>query len=118
MRASNLLVTPAGRFRQPDPMQTLTGFRRVARLMTLGLLFVALPLSAFAQAATGTITGRILNEATGQYLRSATVTVVGTNISTVAEAGGVYTLNGVPAGPARLSIAYAGLDPAEVSVNV
>src|SRR5687767_11465971 len=71
-----------------------------------------------AQSTTGTITGRILNEATGQYLRNATVTVVGTNISAQAEAGGVYTLNGVPTGPARISVTYAGLDPAEATVDV
>jgi iron complex outermembrane receptor protein len=71
-----------------------------------------------AQSGTGTITGRVLNEMTGQYLRSATVTVVGTNISTVAEAGGVYVLTRVPAGPARVSVAYAGLDPVELPVTV
>ena len=99
-------------------MQTLNALRRALRFITLACLALALPFSAVAQTATGTITGRILNEATGQYLRSATVTVVGTNVSTVAEAGGVYTLNGVPAGPARLSVVYAGLDPVEVTVNV
>ena len=80
------------------------------------LLLVSLP--AFGQQATGTITGRILNESTGQYLRSAVVTVVGTNLSTIAESGGMYTLTGVPAGTARITVMYAGLDPAEATVNV
>ena len=71
-----------------------------------------------AQAATGIITGRILNQGTGQYLRNATVTVAGTNVSTQAEAGGVYTLTGVPAGPARVVVSYAGLDPSEATVTV
>ncbi|MGH7955558.1 MAG: carboxypeptidase regulatory-like domain-containing protein, partial [Opitutaceae bacterium] len=66
----------------------------------------------------GNITGRVLNEATGQYLRSAVVTVVGTNISTVAESGGVYTLSGVPAGEVRVAVSFIGLDAAEATVKV
>jgi iron complex outermembrane recepter protein len=102
-------------------MQT-TNVRHVVRLQ-LAAVFAAclalfLPAAAYAQAGTGTITGRVLNEGTGQYLRSAVVTVVGTNLSTVAEAGGVYTLTGVPAGVAKLSVAFAGLDPVEVPVTV
>jgi iron complex outermembrane receptor protein len=91
------------------------------RALTGALLVVLVQLfspAVQAQATSGTITGRILNEATGQYLRNAAVTVVGTNLSTLAEAGGAYTLTGVPAGVARLSIVYAGLDPVEVTVNV
>ncbi len=68
--------------------------------------------------ATGTITGRILNQGTGEYLRSAAVAVVGTDLATVAEAGGVFTLSNVPAGPQRVSISYVGLDPKEETVNV
>jgi iron complex outermembrane recepter protein len=81
-------------------------------------LFAFTPAVVHAQTGTGTITGRVLNEATGQYLRSAVVTVVGTNISTVAESGGVFTLTGVPAGDARLLVAFEGLDPAEATVKV
>lgn len=91
--------------------------RSLAAALIAGLLF-ALPLQVFAQTATGTITGRILNEGTGQYLRSAIVSVAGTNLSTVAEAGGVYTLNNVPAGDARIIVMYAGLDSAEAVVPV
>jgi len=89
------------------------------RLIGLALLLCA-GVAAFAQsaAATGTITGRVLNEATGEYLRSATVSVVGTNLSTVAGAGGVYQLTGVPAGEARLMVSYTDLDPLETSVKV
>lgn len=73
----------------------------------------------FAQStATGTVTGRIINEATGEYLRNANVSVAGTNISTVAEAGGYYRLAGVPAGSARIIVSYTGLDTKEVPVEV
>jgi iron complex outermembrane recepter protein len=85
------------------------------------VLFAAVfcvPCSLLAQTGSGTVTGRVLNEATGEYLRSAVVMVVGTSVSTVAEAGGAYTLTGVPAGDARLMVSFEGLDPAEVTVKV
>ncbi|MES2694516.1 MAG: TonB-dependent receptor [Verrucomicrobiota bacterium] len=90
---------------------------RASLSICLALLFVV-PAVLRAQAATGTITGRVLNEGTGQYLRSAVVTVAGTNISTVAEAGGAYTLSGVPAGEARVLVSFLGLDPSETTVRV
>lgn len=100
-------------------MTTTLVFRQWFRAAALVAVLFALfnPLLR-AQSATGTITGRVLNEGTGQYLRSAVISVAGTNLSTSSEAGGSFVLTGVPAGAARLSVSYAGLDPAEVSVNV
>jgi hypothetical protein len=100
------IVLPFVRFRLPFVAALCAAF--------LSMLPHALP----AQTATGTITGRVLNEGTGQYLRSATVTVAGTSVATVAEAGGVYTLTGVPAGQARVLVSYAGLDSVEAVVTV
>lgn len=74
--------------------------------------------TSYAQNATGTISGRVLNVGTGQYLRSASVTVVGTNLSTLTEDGGSFTLTGVPAGAAKVAISYTGLDATETVVNV
>ena len=91
--------------------------RRFAGVCCAALLALA-PAALPAQTATGTVTGRILNDATGQYLRNAMVAVAGTNLATVAEAGGVYTLTAVPAGTVRLVVVYAGLDPAEATVTL
>jgi iron complex outermembrane receptor protein len=74
--------------------------------------------AAHAQSGTGTITGRVLNAGTGEYLRNAIITVEGTKISTTAEAGGNFTLTGVPAGAAKISAAFAGLDPQVETVVV
>lgn len=78
----------------------------------LGLTFSGL---LFGQG-TALITGRVLNPATGEYLRNATVTVAGTALSTTTETGGLYTLVGVPAGEVKLVVTYTGLDTAEVTV--
>ncbi len=82
------------------------------------LLALVAPAARAQGAATGTISGRVLNQGTGEYLRNAIVTVPGTPITATAEAGGVYTLSGVPAGPAKVVFTYAGLDAKEESVLV
>lgn len=54
-------------------------------------MLLALPLADFAQA-TGTISGRVYNPATGEYIRNAEVRIQGTQISATTEDGGYYTL--------------------------
>ena len=71
-----------------------------------------------AQGTTGTLSGRILNEGTGEYLRNAVVSVVGSQLTSSAEAGGNYTLTGVPAGIQRVRFSYVGLDPKEETISV
>lgn len=71
-----------------------------------------------ASAGTGTITGRVLNEATGQYLRNAVVKVAGTDITVLTGNGGNYAVVGAPAGQVKLQVSYADLDAQEVTVNV
>ena len=59
-----------------------------------------------------------LNEATGQYLRNAIVTVAGTTVTDVSGSGGTYTLTNVPAGSVEVTVSYAGLDAQTVKVQV
>ncbi|MCX6954488.1 MAG: TonB-dependent receptor [Verrucomicrobia bacterium] len=96
-----------------SPGRPSVGFWLALFALMLGLF----PVAAHAQN-TGTISGRVLNQGTGEYLRNAVVTVPGTNLSATAEAGGVYTLTGVPAGSTRVVVTYAGLDAKEQTVNV
>ena len=93
------------------------------RFVTATTMLVALALvPAAAQNATaqstGSISGRILNEATGQYLRNATVSIKGTAISAISESGGAYVLTGVPGGPVELQVSYLGLDTQTISLDV
>ena len=101
--------------------------RRLARLFAfarplcgsplLWILAVITPLHAQGPA-TGSVSGRILNQGTGEYLRNAVVTVVGTSLTATAESGGNYSLTGVPAGTQRLRFSFIGLDAKEQEVNV
>ncbi len=101
----------------PNTMKSspLPRLLRVLLLVATGALLTP---AASAQPAAGTVTGRILNEGTGEYLRNAVVTVVGTTRTVTAEAGGAYTLPGVPAGLQRLLFTYEGLDPREETVTI
>jgi iron complex outermembrane receptor protein len=93
-------------------------FRILASAVIIATLELTI-LSAPAQTReTGEIAGRVLNEGTGEYLRNATITIVGTNISTVSEAGGEFRMSGVPVGEARVVVSYGGLDDADATVLV
>jgi iron complex outermembrane receptor protein len=87
-------------------------------------LWLALALSfggiAHAQitAATGSISGRIFNPATREYVSRAEVRVLGTDLLAITEPDGSYRLTGVPAGAATLTVTYTGSKTEQVSVAV
>jgi iron complex outermembrane receptor protein len=88
------------------------------RLLPL-LACLMLPLLAVAQTGgTGTLTGRIFNPATGEYVRNAQVRVEGTNLTAVSEDGGLYVITGVAPGNASLVVSYIGYQPVTATVNV
>ncbi len=98
----------------PTPLHPTSVCRFAFVWLSLALGLV----SGLRAQSTGTISGRVLNEATGDYLKNALVVVVGTDQSTTADVGGVFILTNVPAGPVRLKATYTGLDPSERSVTV
>ncbi len=88
------------------------------RLLSIGLALALLPLGLRAQtSATGTLTGVVTNQATGDLLPGALLAVEGTGVTGVSERGGGFTLT-VPAGQHTLLVSYAGLDPARVPITV
>lgn len=74
--------------------------------------------AALAQAATGTLTGRVSNARTGAYLQNAEVRIVGTNTVAVTAPDGSYSFADVPAGDVKVAVSYTGLDSQEQSVTV
>ena len=82
-------------------------------------LFLALGLPGLsAQAATGTIEGRVSNVATGDFLEGVRLTIEGTSLTAASDADGNYRLTGVPAGAARVRAFYTGLPAQTATVNV
>ncbi|MBL9188440.1 MAG: TonB-dependent receptor [Opitutaceae bacterium] len=74
--------------------------------------------AAQTAAATGEIAGRVQNEATGQYLNNARVTVRGTDLTVFTDDTGSFRLPAVPAGPVVLEVLYSGLDPQQVPLTL
>lgn len=73
---------------------------------------------AFAQSATGTIEGRVLNATNGQYVKNARVIVEGTRLETLTGEFGEYQLRDVPAGSATVRAIYSTLQPESHTLNV
>ncbi len=93
---------------------------RFLALTTVLFLCAFAPLHLGAQtasAATGVITGRVLNEAAGTFLANVVLAVEGEGRSVVSGADGTFTLV-APAGNRVLVATYAGLDEARVPVVV
>ncbi|MDR1009989.1 MAG: TonB-dependent receptor [Opitutaceae bacterium] len=82
------------------------------------LLAAATPDLAAQAAANGTIIGRVVNQATGQYLSNALVAIEGTSIETLTDETGTYRLVNVPAGAVRITASYSGLDKNTQTVSV
>ncbi|WP_414662809.1 TonB-dependent receptor [Horticoccus sp. 23ND18S-11] len=93
-------------------------FRVVRRLIGVLVLLPLLTGLLNAQPATGTVSGRVFDQATGRSLQGAVVRIAGTNASDFTDAEGRYLISAVRPGPARVEIEYVGLEAATQSVMV
>ena len=71
-----------------------------------------------AQPATGTVSGRVFNPATQEYVRNAEVAIPGTNHVTYTADDGSYSFTGVPAGETTVTVNYTGYEPASAKLTV
>ena len=90
----------------------------LCRLFALAVAGLGCSLSLLGQTATGSISGRVHNEATGQYLNNARIIIKGTGLSTLTDDTGSFRITGVPSGTATIDAFYSGLDPLQVTVDV
>ncbi len=91
----------------------------LVRKFALGSTLLATALASIAQTpGTGTITGRVYNPATKEYVRDAEVSVQGVDRVTATENDGSYTLTNVPAGTATVEVRFTGYTTASAQVNV
>ena len=83
----------------------------------VGLLLAA-PLALNAQAATGTIRGKVTEASSGRSLADAQIQVVGTRVGSLSQASGEYVLVGVPVGARVVQIRRIGFQPVNKTVQV
>ena len=65
-----------------------------------------------------TVSGTVTEAETGEALPGASVVVEGTTIGTVTDAGGAYTISGVPSGTHTLTVSYVGFEDASRVITV
>ncbi|QKG55901.1 SusC/RagA family TonB-linked outer membrane protein [Hymenobacter sp. BRD128] len=87
------------------------------RFLLLLVLGLTTSLGAWAQAGTGTVSGRVTDAKNGG-LPGVTVLVEGTNVGGSTNADGTYTISGVPAGGHTLVISFVGYATSRVPVTV
>lgn len=91
----------------------------VAQIGLLALCLGGVSISpAQVAAGGGTITGRILNADTNEFVRNAEVRVQSTDISAISGEEGYYRLTNVPVGEVELAVHYTGYPPATATVTV
>jgi len=107
------------RFSFRAPLRPLLALAFGVGAPVAGLALLSVPASLRAQAtATGTVTGRVSEGATGRSLQGAVVRIVGTAVNDVTDADGRFSLAGVPPGTVSLEVEYVGLDLFRQPVSV
>lgn len=71
-----------------------------------------------AQSGTGNVSGRVINESTGNTLQGAIVSVTNSSAIDRTDAEGRYNLSGVPTGQQTINVSYVGLDSESATVTV
>jgi TonB-dependent receptor len=69
-------------------------------------------------AGTGTVSGRVYNPETGEYVRNARIRAAGTGEVAISEQGGFYQITNLPPGEATLVLSYAGFPDVTVKAAV
>lgn len=90
----------------------------VRRVWCALLLLCAPPALLHAQAATGTVRGKVTESSSGRGLPDAQIQVVGTRVGALSLASGEYTLVGVPTGARVIQIRRIGYQPINRTVQV
>ena len=82
------------------------------------LFCLAIVFGSIVQAQTGTIQGIITDAELGSSLPGATVLVEGTNIGTVTDVDGAFTLTGIPLGPQQIQLSFLGFETKVLEIDI
>ncbi|HUR57291.1 MAG TPA: TonB-dependent receptor [Opitutaceae bacterium] len=98
-------------------MNAPTRFRSVLTAILM-CAWISAGQAASSPGGTGSISGRILNPATGEYVRNAEVSIRGTSLVAVSGDDGHFRFSNVPAGEAVVLVNYTGYAAAAATVAV
>src|SRR4051812_5821490 len=116
-------IPASGTHNPPPSMNPYTstdlGRLRVIRFVPATILALFVTFSTIAQAQTaGTVSGRVVNAGTKEYLSGAQVTLEPGNFSTLTTSTGEFTFSHVPPGTYSLTASYTGLDARTAQISV
>ncbi len=86
--------------------------RRMLLLLTCCIIGIGM-----VMAQTSKVTGKVLSEEDGEAVIGATVMVKGTNIGTVTDADGLFSLSNVPGSAKELEVSYVGMEAQIVRIQ-
>lgn len=72
------------------------------------LIIILLPLFLYAQTGKGTITGRVMDQQSGNPLSYVNIMIDGTRLGAASNDAGVFTIRNVPAGTHRVIFQMIG----------
>ncbi|MGB5847846.1 MAG: carboxypeptidase-like regulatory domain-containing protein, partial [Ignavibacteriaceae bacterium] len=89
-------------------------------LVILGCLFIVIvtPLTVLNAQTSGTITGRIIDVDSKEYLPGANIILQGTTFGTASDRGGLFRISNVPPGTYNLVVSYIGYQDQTVEVTL
>jgi outer membrane cobalamin receptor len=90
--------------------------RNTMKKLLLSCLFTLSTVLVFAQ--TGTVSGTITDDDTGEPVIGATAVIQGTTIGAISDFDGTFTIEGVAAGSQTVLISFIGYETQEIAVEV
>ena len=115
-RAIAITLRPAVPGSSAWPTQTDSNPKKKRSLLTILAAALALGPAASAAESNGSISGRVQNVVSGQFLNNARVAVRGTDLVAFTDQSGTYRLPAVPPGSVVLEVFYTGLDAATATL--
>jgi TonB-linked SusC/RagA family outer membrane protein len=97
--------------------RTKNFYHFIIGLMVIVMIALAWKQPVYAQD-TGTVTGVLIDEETGDPLTGANIILQGTNLGAATDINGVYKIENVPAGNYTLSASYIGYEGKSQSITV
>lgn len=91
---------------------------RVLRWLLFSLVISATAIAHAQSGNTGSVSGRVFNQATGVYAKNARIVVDGTTLETFTSDIGDYTLSGIPAGDVTLRVFFTGIPEQTATVVI
>jgi hypothetical protein len=94
------------------PLAFVASWLALAAVLSTPAADAPLPVAALP---LGSITGRVQNALSGNFLNNARVSVRGTDRTVFTNESGTYLVNDAPAGATTIEVFYTGLDPQTIT---